>query len=1136
LNFKRIELNGFKSFAEPVSIEFSEGMTCIVGPNGSGKSNVSDALRWVLGEQAPKMLRGGKMEDVIFAGTQNRKPKGMAEVTLIIDNSDHTLPIEYTEVAITRRMYRSGESEYLINHNPCRLKDIRELIMDTGIGVEGYSIIGQGKIADIVDNKMDSRREIFEEAAGITKYRTKKQEAERKLARANDNLVRVNDIVHEIDGRIGSLEQESKKAVEYLEIRDKYKDVEINIILKNIEASDIKTQAVKEEQARLVEVIKKDEQDRVILENTIHASKEKAYQFEEKLNALRDALIAKKDEIHEISGRGEVNKEKLEGLRRDQERLVAEISGFEEKLAKEKENLASAQQTLNSAADEEKALDEEYREKHAKALEAQEKLEDASTKLENHKNEIFSLSSELSSAKATAESMEGLKQSLMRRSERLEEDEGLEELKKKLTERHEKALADKEKAVHEFNVANAEAENARVSQSMLQARFNLLDELEKSYEGYGGGVKFLMGQNVGGVIGTLGDLLEVPRGLELAIETVLGGKLQDIVCENDQVAKQSIALLKSHKAGRLTFLPVDSLRVNKPLDTSRIQGEKGFMGLASEKVSIKGAYRNVIEYMLGNVVIVDNIDNAIAISKKNAAPYKLVTVDGEVINAAGAITGGSFKNNTANILTRKAEKEDIEKSLKQAALDLVNAEKAREEARALNNAAEEERIKTENEIRSTEIRLDELSDLTKEIENAEKEIAPALAKVEELENKKNTAEAVLETLADMEEKCEAEYEKAKEEETRARMAQNAAELKTSSAKEFAQMAADSIAEYENDIKERNNQIESAKLQEKQILDFEGSASKVLEDKEAEKAEIERHLEETSGLRSEANLQTEKYEREKTELESKYFEDQNAKHDADVKVARYDTQTEALKEKLFEEFEMSYAEALEHADPDFVFSKAQKESREYKERLRALGNVNVGAIEEYKQVKERYDFLTAQRDDITQAMNELSKVINEMDSIIKSRFHESFDLVAENFETTFGELFKGGHARLAMEDPSNPLETTIEIEAQPPGKKLQNMNLLSGGEKTLTAIALMFAVLKAKPTPFCILDEIEAALDETNIDAVAKYIKSFTESQFTLVTHQKLTMEHADALYGVTMPERGVSQVLSLKLGDSFEVD
>lgn len=1136
MNFKRLELNGFKSFADPVTIEFSEGMTCIVGPNGSGKSNISDAIRWVLGEQSPKMLRGGKMEEVIFAGTQNRKPKGMAEVTLVIDNADHTLPIEYAEVAITRRMYRSGESEYLINHNICRLKDIRELIMDTGIGVEGYSIIGQGKIADIIDNKMDSRREIFEEAAGITKYRTKKLEAERKLERANDNLTRVNDIVHEIEGRIGSLENESRKATEYLEIRDKYKDVEINIILKNIETADSKTASVREELAQLEEAITKDEQDKTILENTIRAGREKLNQLEEKLNLQREALMAKTEEIHEISGRGEVNKEKLEGLKRDQERLTAEIAAIGEKLVKENENQNLAKGVLESAAEEEAALDLEFRQKHQLVLDAQVKLEQASEKFESQKNELFTISSDISSARATADSLESLKQTLLRRSERLEEDESLEDLKQKLEERHKKAVEDKERAASGLSVASNNAETARVSLSMLQARYNLLDELEKSYEGYGGGVKFLMGQGISGVIGTLGDLLEVPRGLELAIETVLGGKLQDIVCTGDDVAKKSINILKSNKAGRLTFLPVDSLRVNKPLDTSRIQGEKGFMGLASEKVSLKGGYRNVVEYMLGNVVIVDNIDNAIAISKKNAAPYKLVTVEGEVINAAGAITGGSFKNNTANILTRKAEKQDIARSLKQAEIDLANAEKQRAEAQELINSAEEERIKTENEIRSAEIRLDELSDLTREIENAEKDMAPALEKLSQLEESKRSTEAVLETLADYAEKCSREYDKAKDEETKAKMAQNAAELKTSNARDFADLAASAIAELTSDKENKEKQLESAKLLQQQILDFEGSAAQLLADKEAEKAEIEKQLEELNEGRQSISADADKFENERAELEKLAYEHQTKKHDADVRMARFDAQTETLKEKLFDEFEMSYAEALEHADPEFVLSRAMKESKEYKDRLRALGDVNIGAIEEYKTVKERYDFLTAQRDDINQAMSELTRVINEMDTIIKSRFHESFDLVAENFEKTFSELFKGGHARLSMEDPANPLETTIEIEAQPPGKKLQNMNLLSGGEKTVTAIALMFAVLKAKPTPFCILDEIEAALDDANIDGVARYIRNFPDSQFALVTHQKLTMEYADALYGVTMPEHGVSQVLSLKLGDDFEVD
>ena len=1137
MNFKRIEMNGFKSFADPVTIEFTDGITCIVGPNGSGKSNISDAIRWVLGEQAPKMLRGGKMDDVIFAGTQNRKSKGMAEVTLIIDNSDHTLPIDYAEVGITRRMYRSGESEYLINNNPCRLRDIKELIMDTGIGVEGYSIIGQGKIADIIDNKLDSRREIFEEAAGITKYRTKKQEAERKLERTNGNLVRVNDIVGEIEGRIGHLEKESEKAKEYLEIRDKYKDVEINIILKNIEAADQKTSAVREELAELIKQIETDEQEKASLEEVLHAQKEQANIYEVKLNELRDELLKKNDEIHEISGRGEVNKERLVALTRDEERLGQEIIAIDEKIAKENENLINAKAVVEGAADEEKKLDEAYRQKHQVEIEAQDAFDKADAALNAKKDEILAIATKLSNAKASADSMEGIKQSLIQRSERLNEEEGLEEIKARIEKEHALAIENKHKAQSDLERATNSAESAKVSIGMLEARHNLLDELEKAYEGYGGGVKFLMAKSLNGIIGTLGDLLEVPRGLEVAIETVLGAKLQDIVCKNDDVAKNSIRILKDNKAGRLTFLPVDSLRVNRPLDCSQISGMAGFKGLASDQVSIKGGYKNVVEYMLGNVVIVDTIDNAIAISKKNAGPYKLVTIDGEVINAAGAITGGSFKNNTANILSRKAEKDDIERKLVETRKELEAAEAAKEEASKRYNEADAARVRTENELHGYSLRLDELSDIVREIKNTEDKIAPALEVVANVEKEKAAAEAMLEELTSALETARKALSDAQEDESRARMEQNAAELKTSSAKEFLAMADQSINELNVSKEAKQKELESAKLQKQQIADFEGGASQLLLDKEAEKKALEEQLSDVTTKRAEATASVDKSDAEKSELDKRLYEHQVRKNDADVRMTRFDTQTENLKEKLFEEFEMSYAEAATHEDPDFVMSRAVKESREYKARLRALGDVNVGAIEEYKETKERYDFLTAQRADITKAMDELLAVISEMDTIIKSKFQESFDLVASNFEETFGKLFKGGHARLSMADPTNPLETTIEIEAQPPGKKLQNMNLLSGGEKTVTAIALMFAVLKAKPTPFCILDEIEAALDETNIDGVAKYIKEFESStQFALITHQKLTMEYANVLYGVTMPERGISQVLSLKLGDDFEVE
>lgn len=1137
MNFKRIEMNGFKSFADPVTIEFTDGITCIVGPNGSGKSNISDAIRWVLGEQAPKMLRGGKMDDVIFAGTQNRKSKGMAEVTLVIDNQDHTLPIDYAEVGITRRMYRSGESEYLINNNPCRLRDIKELIMDTGIGVEGYSIIGQGRIADIIDNKLDSRREIFEEAAGITKYRTKKQEAERKLERTNNNLTRVNDIVGEIEGRIGTLEKESEKAKEYLEIRDKYKDVEINIILKNIEAADQKTAVVREELKELVSMIQKDEEERASLEGQLHSQKEVADKYEAQLNQLRDDLLAKNDEIHEISGRGEVNKERLVALTRDEERLSGEITAIGEKLAKENENLLNAKAIVEGASDEEKLLDEEYRQKHQAAVNAQEAFDIADSKLNAKKDEILAIATKLSNAKASADSIEGIKQSLIQRSQRLNEEEGLEEIKARLEKEHALAIENKEKAQADFERASNSSESAKVSIGMLKARHNLLDELEKSYEGYGGGVKFLMSKNLNGIIGTLGDLLEVPRGLEVAIETVLGAKLQDIVCKNDDVAKNSIRLLKENKAGRLTFLPVDSLRVNRPLDTSKIASMNGFKGLASEKVGIKGGYKNVVEYMLGNVVVVDTIDDAIAISKKNAGPYKLVTIDGEVINAAGAITGGSLKNNTANILSRKAEKDDIEVKLEEAKKQLSDSEAAKEEAYKRNTEAESIRVRTENELQGYSLRLDEFSDIVKEIKNTEEKIAPMLELVASIEKEKQDADAMITGLTTGLEDARKVLSMAQEEESKARMAQNAAELKTSSAKEFLAMADQSINELNLNKEEKQKQLESAKLQKQQIADFEGGASQLLADKEAEKKVIEDKLSEVMTKRAEAKEAVDKSDEEKVQLDKRLYEHQVKKNDADVRMARFDTQTENLKEKLFEEFEMSYAEAATHEDPDFVMSRALKESREYKSRLRALGDVNVGAIEEYKQTKERYDFLTTQRADITKAIDELLSVIKEMDTIIKSKFQESFDTVAVNFEETFNKLFKGGHARLSMADPTNPLETAIEIEAQPPGKKLQNMNLLSGGEKTVTAIALMFAVLKAKPTPFCILDEIEAALDETNIDGVARYIKSFgNTTQFALITHQKLTMEYANVLYGVTMPEHGISQVLSLKLGDDFEVE
>ncbi len=996
--FKRLELNGFKSFADPVTIEFTDGITCIVGPNGSGKSNISDAIRWVLGEQSPKMLRGGKMEEVIFAGTQNRKAKGMAEVTLVIDNSDHMLPIDYSEVAITRRMYRSGESEYLINKNICRLRDIRELIMDTGIGVEGYSVIGQGKIADIVSNKMDSRREIFEEAAGVVKYRSRKAEAERKLDAAVIDLSRVNDIIGEIEGRIDKLKEDSEKAEEYLSIKDKAADVEINIILKQIEQADQKGSAVKEEIEELAKAMDAAEKEKTASEESLRDMRIRGKDLEDKLVMLRSDLARCIDEVHELSARDSVNKEKRVSLDNEVKRLEGEISDTDSKINRERANAEEMARTVSSAAAECEELKTKLQEKQKEAQQAEKSQLEAETLLEK---------------------------------------------------------------------ASYELERLKVERGKLSARINLLEELERSYEGYNGAVKYLMDKKLKGIIGTLGDLLIVPRGYELAIETELGGKLQNIVCKDDDVASKAIEMLKRDKAGRLTFLPVDNMKVQPPLPVDRFKGKKGFIGLASELVKCEGGYQDIVDYVLGNVVLCDKLDNALAMSASSDGPHKFVTLEGEIINMAGALTGGSLKNNSSNILTRRAEKEDLIKQLEDLDRDLSEASKAKEDAQAAFTGAGAGR--------------------------------------------------------------------AKEEEMQIRMELNSSSLRLQNAKDVESLVRTGIDELVEERKSREKSLESARLQIEQIEEFTKAASSLLAEKEAEKASADEKLSKAQVEKDSISDSIEKMENENGVLQEKVYELQLKKHDAELRQTRFDTQTESLKDKLWEEFEMSYAQAAEHEDPDFVLSRALRESREYKERLREIGDVNVGAIEEYKAVSERYGFLTSQRDDIQKAMDELRKVISDMDRIIKARFKENFDTVVVNFEETFKELFKGGHARLTLEDPDNPLESAIEIEAQPPGKKLQNMNLLSGGEKTLTAIALMFAVLKSKPTPFCILDEIEAALDETNIDTVASYIRSFAGPQFTLITHQKLTMEYADVLYGVTMPESGITQILSLKLGDDFEV-
>lgn len=1176
--FKKIEMHGFKSFAEPITIEFNEGLTGIVGPNGSGKSNISDAIRWVLGEQSPKMLRGGKMEEVIFNGTDTRKSRGMAEVTLVIDNSDESLPIDYKEVAITRRMYRSGESEYHINGNQCRLRDIRELIMDTGIGVDGYSIIGQGKIADIISNKTESRREIFEEAAGIVAYRTKKSEAERKLASTTQNMARVQDIIGEIEGRIDGLREDSIKAGEYLELKEKNKKLEINIILKNVESLENKQAYAREDLENITASLDKLKAEKNRLDVSIGEAGTRSEALEAVSVEARERLIEAIDLLNRAVNKGEVDRERLSAIESNTERINQEITQLLEKKERELEN---SEEFMKQKAE----LDERAREAD---LKLQEKVEEYNgltgimTRLaeeaDNFRNSIFRLSTEITAGKSEISSMEMLRETLKKRQETLtrERDAG-EDSNRETLDSLNGARGERDRLAEEMEAGREEAlrlkqtmetrrreekelaiqlEELKLSLGRMTARKKTIEELENNYEGYNHAVKHVMKSGLPGIHGVVAELIRVPEGYETAMETALGNSLQNIVCDDEDSARRAIVSLKENRAGRMTFLPLTSIRGRETPDAG-IKNEKGVLGFGPECISCDSKYDSIISYLLGRVVLVDSMESAIRISRKYRG-ILVVTLDGEIINERGAITGGKFKNKTGNILDRRAEinqlGREIEDLNRKQSRALEKLEKVREEIGSLTDKASrlEESIRAgehallmkENEISMAENVLAdlknsgdkvnrELESISREQENSLRMIGEIRKSIAEKEAAIKEAESLCNEKLSLHEERKGEFNSLSEEITAARITVTAAQEQKSHAEEMMERINRELSDIEGDIARRRQQLESMEAEKRELTEGSTGIDGIISRQEAVKAEAEQRLEEVSGEKAALAGEISEMNAAREELNRKIQVLQDQKYDLDVRRAKNETQLESFKEKLWEDFEVSYIQAMEFKAEDFALSRAVKENRQIRNRIRELGEVNVGAIEEYQVVKERYEFLTGEREDVQKAMDDLNRIISEMDKTIKTRFRESFDRIVINFEKQFKELFGGGHAELRLSDENNPLESNIDIVAQPPGKKLQNINLLSGGEKTLTAIALMFAVLQAKPTPFCILDEVEAALDDANIDKFIHCLRKFDNVQFTLVTHQKATMEHADVLYGVTMPEKGISKVLSLSLEDDL---
>ena len=1174
-------MQGFKSFADPVSIEFNEGVTCIIGPNGSGKSNISDALRWVLGEQSSKQLRGSKMQDVIFAGTATRKPKGMAEVTLVIDNSTGILPLEYNEVAVTRRMFRSGESEYLINSNQCRLRDIRELFMDTGIGVEGYSIIGQGKIADIVSTKPENRRQIFEEAAGVVLYKSRKSEAENKLKAASADLDRVRDIIAEIESRIDGLKEDSEKAAEYLGLRDRYKTLGINIILHNLDNLEVSVREGKEELEAL--------------QAKIDLMSARLTDSEEKLEALRDSesdlneefgnanarLLEAIDELADITSGGKLNRERLANIDKELARLEEELNSANDRLVTERDELARLEEGEKAMNRDMDKLRTELGSAVMKFNEDSRRSSSIAIQTEEIKNRLIDINHRNVTRNAEIKTLSNYKTTLEERKEALKEEfetrdrtdtenrENLKLIEQKISENDAALKAKKEEldSVNDNIITVAtnvekiikEADEISVRCNQAIARRSTIEEMEANYEGYNNAVRSVMNAGRRGIIGTVSDIIEVPRGFETAVETALGNSLQNIVCEDDDSAKSTIEWLKQTGLGRATFLPVRSIRADRLRVSGSVSSAPGYIGIASEMVSCSERYREIVDYLLCRVIIADDMNSAIAISKKDIGGFRIVTRDGEVINAFGAITGGRYKNRTANLLDRKKEISTLKAKIADynaIAAELNDSrEKLEEERSQLRSERDALRADiTQLEIAGNVLRSDKehaeslvkedegaaeryrsnIETLDSDLERADAMIAGHKKSIEEAEKEYAEAEAEAEALMKEAEELRPVIEKDNEAIVALKVKIGESESRMLADNEMIERVRDDVTGLEAAVednlalqKELSSDKERLTASDEESGDLERALSREKSELEEKIAKITSQLEDGRG-RSEALMTSQKKDRE--ELESVRDE----RYRLEVRTARNETLLDTQKDKLWEDFEVSYAEALDMRDENFAITSGNRESREIRLRLAELGDVNVGAIEEYKAVSKRYEFMTAQEADLTKAMDELNEIISNMDKTIKTKFKENFDRVVVNFEESFRELFGGGYAELRLEDESKPLESGIEITAQPPGKKLKNINLLSGGEKTLTAIALMFAVLKAKPTPFVILDEVEAALDEVNIERFSDYLKNFDNIQFALITHQKATMEHADVLYGVTMPEQGISRMLSLKLGDEFD--
>ena len=1176
---KSIEVQGFKSFANKIVFDFHNGITGIVGPNGSGKSNVADAVRWVLGEQSAKQLRGSKMEDVIFAGTENRKPVGFAFVSITLDNSDHALPVDYDEVTVSRRVYRSGESEYLINGNSCRLKDVTEMFYDTGIGKEGYSIIGQGQIDKILSGKPDERRELFDEAAGIVKFKRRKATAIKKLENERANLVRVNDILSELEKQVGPLQVQSEKAKEYLDYKADLKKYDVNAFL-------LESDRISKDLEELTGKIGIADNDLANSRAEYESTKAEYEEAEEQLSKVNSDIenvnsLLSNTELESQRLNGEINviTEQINRFTDNEKHYSDRIAAIDKDKAAKQTNVADFKKQLNELSTSVEEFENNLKAKQDTADVIKQDIDGVSDQIESRQNDIYDRLNAKSSINAENQKFATMLEQLNIRkaelnshlikdkSDEAEQNIKINDISARLETAQKNALDIAERIAANNNEVTAiknenadlNAQHDKIVQNYHRekSRLESLVNITERYDGYGNSIRKIMElkDSNPGILGVIADIVKVERKYETAIETALGGTIQNIVTDKESTAKELIAYLKQNKLGRATFLPLNAISGRNTLEKEPCIKENGVIGIASNLVRVSFEYENLAKYLLGRILVVDNIDNALLIAKKYKYSLRIVTLEGEQLNPGGSMTGGAFKN-AGNLLGRRREIEELKvnttnvnKQFNDTKNEIAELRKLvasiREELDVLNKQMREAQLNKNTVQLNLKQALSKKSEIIDSYKDSQIQVAEIGKEIESVLQQQSLVSGNLENLNSSTESSQKEIDEL----TSLLESKKQEEAKHLTDSEHVKIEYSSLLQKESFIDENKSRLESEisrlNQEKEEIKQKQELTAGDVKSKQAEIEDVNILIKNAAKKISECSLEITKLKTQRDAMNSShkvFFEKREKLNehitDLDKEVYRLNSGKEKLEESsdsitdyMWSEYELTYSYALELKNPEFDnLSSLKKEIHSLKTAIKNLGDVNVNAIEEYKEVNERYIFLKGQHDDLIEAESSLTQVIEELDNGMRVQFAQKFEEIKKEFDKVFKELFGGGRGTIELVEGDDILEAGIVIISQPPGKKLQNMMQLSGGEKALTAIALLFAIQNLKPSPFCLLDEIEAALDDSNVGRFANYLHKLTKhTQFIVITHRRGTMSAADRLYGITMQEKGVSTLVSVDL-------